>query len=240
MSKSKRNVVDPEAIIEAYGADTARWFMLSDSPPDRDMEWTDAGVEGAWRYMNRLYRLVTEPAAPLAAGDAPRPAELGPASEAALRATHKAIAAVTDDLEKFAFNRAVARIRELSNTLAELDAAETGAGWVLRQGYESLVQLTGPLVPHLAEELWRALGHDSLLVDQPWPEADPALIVEDTVTVAVQVNGKLRGTLDLARDTEQNTAEEAALGLPAVAKLTEGRSVRKVIVVPNKVINVVV
>ena len=240
MSKSKRNVVDPEAIIAAYGADTARLFMLSDSPPDRDMDWTDSGVEGAWRFVNRLHGLVAAPAMPLPPVGAPRPDSLSPAAGEVHRAVHRAIAAVTDDLEKFAFNRAVARVHELANRLGDVTPDDgAGADWALRQGLETLIRLFAPLMPHLAEECWQALGHRTLLAEEPWPEADPSLLIDDHVTVAVQVNGKLRGTLELARDIAAADAESLALDLPSVNRLTDGKTVRKVIVVPNRVINVV-
>ncbi|MDJ0950054.1 MAG: leucine--tRNA ligase [Alphaproteobacteria bacterium] len=240
MSKSKRNVVDPESIIEAYGADTARWFMLSDSPPDRDMEWTDAGVEGAWRFVNRLHRIVSKAHTDLPAAGAAKPKTLDAEAEQIHRATHRTIHQVTDDLEKFAFNRAVARVHELTNLLQDLRPDSEDMGWAMRRSFEVLAQLIGPLMPHLAEELWQMLGHESLLVDQPWPKADPALIIEESVTLAVQVNGKKRGTIDLARDAADQSAQEAALALPTVAPLVAGKTIRKVIVVPNKIVNVVV
>ena len=240
MSKSRKNVVDPESIIENYGADTARLFMLSDSPPERDVEWTESGIEGAWRYINRLWRMITEPPVPLPPVGAAAPDRLSDAAEAARRTIHKTIAAVTDDLERFRFNRAVARIRELTNLLAELGGDGPGEAWVLREGFETTVRLMGPMMPHLAEELWSRLGHDALLADSPWPEADAALIVDDSVVVAVQVNGKLRGTLELPRDADREAVEEAALALPAVIRIIGGKPVREVIVVPNRVINVVV
>ena len=240
MSKSRKNVVDPESIIENYGADTARLFMLSDSPPERDVEWTESGIEGAWRYINRLWRMITEPPVPLPPVGAAAPDRLGDAAEAARRTIHKTIAAVTDDLERFRFNRAVARIRELTNLLAELGGDGPGEAWVLREGFEATVRLMGPMMPHLAEELWSRLGHDALLADSPWPEADAALIVDDSVVVAVQVNGKLRGTLELPRDADREAVEAAALALPAVTRIIGGKPVREVIVVPNRVINVVV
>jgi leucyl-tRNA synthetase len=239
MSKSRKNVVGLDAIVDGYGADTARLYLLSDSPPERDLEWTDAGIEGAWRYVNRLWRLVTEPPVPLPPPGTAVPAALAPAVDKARRAVHRTIAAVTDDLEKFRFNRGVARIRELTNLLEEMVDAQ-GAGAVLREGVEAAVRLLGPMMPHLAEEMWQALGHARLLADEPWPVADPALVVEDTVTVAVQVNGKLRGTLELPRDADQGTAETAALVLPAVQRAVEGRRPRKVILVPNRIVNVVV
>ena len=240
MSKSRKNVVGLEAIVEGYGADTARLFLLSDSPPERDLEWTDGGAEGVWRFINRVWRLVTEPDTALPPPDAPRPDPLDPAADAALRLVHKTVRAVTEDLEGFRFNKAVARIRELVNGLADLPASAAGAGWVLRQGCEATAQLLAPMTPHLAEALWQELGRDTLLVDTTWPEADAALLVDDVVTLAVQVNGKLRATLDIARDSARDAVETAALALPAVIRATEGKPARKVVVVPNRIVNVVV
>ncbi len=242
MSKSHKNVVGLDAIVDAFGADTARLYLLSDSPPERDLEWTDAGIEGAWRYVNRLYRLVGEPPVALAAVDAAIPIKLaGPLAE--LRgAIHRTIRDVTDDLDKFRFNRGVARIRELTNRLEEIGAAkdDTDAGAVLREGIEAAVRLIGPMMPHLAEELWQMLRPGPFLADQAWPRYEPALAAEETLTIAVQVNGKLRGTIDLPRDTAQEAATAAALALPAVAKALDGKPPRKTIVVPNRIVNVVV
>ncbi len=244
MSKSRKNVVDPESIIETYGADTARLFMLSDSPPDRDLDWTEAGIEGAWRYVNRLWRMVNQAPAPpgtfLAAIGVTRPDALGEHSQAVLKIIHRTIVAVSDDLDKFHFNRAVARIRELTNELEDLSPEEEGADWVMRQGLETAVCLIGPMMPHLAEELWHSLGHQTLLADTPWPEAEADQLVEKNVTVAVQVNGKLRGTLDLPKDSDDQTAETAALALENVSAAIAGKPIRKVIIVPNRIINVVV
>ena len=240
MSKSRKNTVDPAAIIDRYGADTARLFMLSDSPPERDLEWTETGVEGAWRYLNRLWRMIGEPAAAMAETAAAPPNDLGKAAMAARRATHRAIADVTDDLDKFRFNRAVARIRELTNTLADLEGDGGGLAWARRQGFETVVRLIGPMMPHLAQDLWHRLGNETLLIDEAWPVAEAEFLVEETVTVAVQVNGKLRATIALPRDTAAAAAEAAALALPAVANAADGQTVRKVIVVPNRIINVVV
>ena len=239
MSKSKKNVVDPAHIIGTYGADAARLFMLSDSPPERDLEWTEAGIDGAWRYINRLWRMVTEAPVPLPAPGSPKPERLSERAEATRRAVHKAIAGVSEDLDKFRFNKAVARVRELSNALAEIDGKGEGEAWVLREGFESVVRLVGPMMPHLGEELWAQLGHGTLLADQPWPEADPALVVEDTVTIAVQVNGKLRATLAMPRDAAKEVAESMALADDNVQRALEGKPVRKVIVVPNRIVNVV-
>ncbi|MBC8269636.1 MAG: leucine--tRNA ligase [Rhodospirillaceae bacterium] len=240
MSKSKKNVVDPENIISEYGADTARLFMLSDSPPDRDLDWTDSGIDGAWRYVNRLWRMMSEPKVALAASGNVRPDNLSGAADTAYRAIHKTVAAVSSDLDKFHFNKAVARIRELTNVLDALDGPEAGVDWVLRQGYEAIVMLIGPMMPHLAEELWQQLGHDIMLTDTAWPEVDETLLVEDTATVAIQVNGKLRGTVDLPKGCDAKEAEKIALAIPRIAEVVEGREIRKVIVVPDRIINVVI
>ena len=239
MSKSKKNVVGLDGIVDEYGADTARLYLLSDSPPERDLEWTDDGIEGIWRYVNRLWRMITEPAVALPPPGAAIPDELNPAARAARHAIHRTIAAVSEGLDKFRFNRGVAHIRELTNLLETLNDGSMGTAAVLREGFETAVQLFGPMMPHLGEELWHQLGHATLLADQPWPKADPALTVEDSATLAVQVNGKLRGTLMLARDVDAATAESAALALPAVQRLLDGRAPRKIIIVPNRIINVV-
>lgn len=239
MSKSKRNVVDPENIIGAYGADTARLFMLSDSPPERDLEWSESGVDGAWRYLSRLWRLITEPAKPFAPHGTARPADIGAAAEAAERATHKAIKAIEEAVERFRFNTAVAQVRELSNALAELDGDDDGSAWARRFGYETLVRLIEPMVPHIAEELWQQLGGDGMLTDRPWPDFNKALVTDDTLTIGVQVNGKLRGTIQVARDADKALVEEAALAVENVQKILEGKPPRRVIVVPNKIVNIV-
>ncbi len=248
MSKSKKNVIDPSFIIETYGADTARWFMLSDSPPERDLEWTDAGVQGVWRYVNRLWRLMTEPTRDLAPIGQTEPSVSDDVALELRRATHKAISRVTAYLADFQYNRAVAAIHELSNAVMEFETAEAASGegradaraWAHRESLEALAQLINPMMPHLAEEAWQQLGHECLLADTTWPACDDSLIVADSVTVAVQVNGKLRATLKIARDTEDDDAEAAALAHPSVQKAVKDRSVRKVIVVANRVVNIVV
>ncbi|MEQ9446592.1 MAG: class I tRNA ligase family protein, partial [Rhodospirillaceae bacterium] len=179
MSKSKKNTVDPAHIIETYGADAARLFMLSDSPPERDMEWTDSGIEGAWRYLNRLWRLTVE--TEVVSGD---PSELGQMNDAAadmVRITHKAIAQVTEALETFRYNAAVAHIREFSNAIGDLDVSVKGGAVVRRFAVETLARLANPLMPHITEEMWSVLSGDGLLVDQPWPSFDPSLLIADTV-----------------------------------------------------------
>ena len=242
MSKSRKNVVDPEGMIDAYGADTARLFMLSDSPPDRDLEWTDAGIEGAWRFVNRLWRMVdvamSKPPGDVAtAGSGEGDGE----QELALRREmHRTIARVTDDLEKFGFNRAVARIREFTNTVAEFATNTDAATSARYRALATIVRLICPFMPHLGEELWRRLGNSSLLVEEPWPAADPAMLVDDRVTLGVQVNGKLRGTLELPKNASESEARAAALALPNVARAISGKAPRSVIVVANRIVNVVV
>ncbi|PWR20600.1 leucine--tRNA ligase [Zavarzinia compransoris] len=238
MSKSKKNVVDPDDIIERYGADTARWFMLSDSPPERDLEWTEGGIEGAWRFTQRLWRMVAEGLPRLGpAGDAAFGAE-----DAALRrATHKAIAGVTADIDAFHFNKAVARLYEYANAVQDAALGKTGASpAATREALETIVQLVAPMMPHLAEELWSLLGRTTLLVATPWPAADEKLQADDELTIAVQVQGKLRGTLIVPAGIDGKALEEQALALDTVQKAIDGRPVRKVIVVPGRIVNIVV
>ncbi|PPR11052.1 MAG: Leucine--tRNA ligase [Alphaproteobacteria bacterium MarineAlpha11_Bin1] len=231
MSKSKKNVIDPEDIIKTYGADTARWFMLSDSPPDRDLDWTEAGISGAWRFTNRLWRLVAGTANTL-----PEYKENN-ANIDLRRAIHTAIAGVTEDLETFHFNRAIARVHELVNVLADVDPKIDGPA--LREGLETVTLLIGPMMPHLAEELWQILGYQTLVAETGWPEFDSNLLVRDTVKIAVQVRGKMRGTVEITNDAEQKEAEAAALSLPTVAAALGGDDVKKIIYVPNRIINVI-
>jgi len=239
MSKSKKNVVDPDQIIRDYGADTARWFMLSDSPPERDLEWTEAGVTGAWRFQQRLHRIASEAMAGLPAAGAAKPAAFSDAATELRRAVHKTIAGLSADIEAFHFNKAVARLYELANTISAFRARDAGDSWALREALEVFVRLIGPMTPHLAEQLWQELGHQALLADAPWPVADAALLVDDTVTVAVQLNGKLRGTIQLPKDAPKDTAETAALALPELVRGLDGKTPKRVIVVPNRIVNVV-
>ena len=240
MSKSKRNTVDPEAIIAAYGADTARLFMLSDSPPERDLEWTNTGVKGAWRYVAAFWRLVDSPPVELAPSGAEAPAHdaLDTPLRALRRSIHRTVAGVTEDLERFRFNRAVARVRALTNELSAIED-RPGAGHLMREGLETAVRLLSPIVPHLAEEAWRHLGHDSWLANEAWPEADVALLADDVVVVVVQVDGRKRATISLPADHDRAEAEEAAMADGGVRRALAGRAVRKVIVVPGRIVNVV-
>ncbi|MGI4802481.1 MAG: leucine--tRNA ligase [Janthinobacterium lividum] len=238
MSKSKLNTVDPGAIIERYGADTARWFVLSDNPPDRDVEWTEAGVAGASRFVQRAMRL-----AAAVARDGVGDAESGPAALALDRATHRAIAAVTAALDDFAINVAIAKLYELTSVLGEAERAGPAPGLVAarRRSMLTMARLIAPMAPHLAEEMAHLLDSaSSLVADQAWPQADPALLMVDTVTVAVQVGGKLRGTVALPPGTEAEAAYAAALAEPNVARLIEGKRMVKRIYVPDRIINFVV
>jgi leucyl-tRNA synthetase len=239
MSKSKRNTVDPEAIIGRYGADTARWFILSDNPPDRDMEWTESGVAGAFRFTQRLFRLIEGVGA---AGELP--AEPGDAARQLLRMTHRTIAAVTEALESFAFNVAVARLYELTNAIADAGAGpdEGGLGAVRRHALGMLTRLVSPMMPHLAEEMHARLNPKTagLVAEMLWPEADPELLVAESVTIAVQVMGKLRGTIDMPPDAPPNTVIAAAKAEANVARSLEGKRIVKEIHVPNRIVNFVV
>jgi leucyl-tRNA synthetase len=245
MSKSKRNVVPPARIIETFGADTARWFVLSDSPPERDMEWTDAGVEGAWRFTQRIWRIVeswaeAHPALKQELGVAP--SSFAAEALTLRRATHKAVAQVTETIEKFSFNSGVAAIYKFVNVLAEVKPETLGdaAGlWARKEALDTLALLIGPMMPHLAEEIWHNLGHQALLVETAWPQADPALTLDDQATIAVQVNGKLRATITLPRDCDKANAEAAALAEPTVQRALEGKAPKKIVVVPNRIVNIV-
>ena len=236
MSKSKRNVVDPEVIIETYGADTARLFMLSDSPPERDMEWTEAGVDGASRFLKRVYRMAGDISA--APSDLPQPTE-GPALDL-VKITHKSILALSKDIEDFRFNRAVAQLHTLTNAIGDLKDASPEADAARHFAISTLTQLLAPLAPHVAEEMWSMLGHTTLLASQPWPQADETMAAENSVEIGIQVNGKLRGTIVLPRDCDKDTAEAEALASPTIIRYLDGAQPRKVIVVPNRIINVVV
>ncbi|SDI12624.1 leucine--tRNA ligase [Salipiger marinus] len=227
MSKSKNNVVDPVAIIGQYGADTARWFVLSDSPPERDVEWTAAGAEAAHRHLARVWRIAAE----VVAADAPASAE----DEALLREMHKAIHDVTLGVESFGFNAAIAKLYGFTNTLSK---SQAGSG-AKRQAARVLAQLMSPMTPHLAEELWQMLGGEGLIANADWPKADPAMLVEDTVTLPIQVNGKRRGELTVPKDMAKEEIEKLVLAHEAVVRTLDGAAPKKLIVVPGRIVNVV-
>jgi leucyl-tRNA synthetase len=245
MSKSKRNTVDPDDIIASYGADTARWFMLSDSPPERDVIWTEEGVQGAHRFVQRLWRLTLDLADQSAFAHGGDLDEASPEAGAIRKAAHRALAAVEEDIERLRFNRCVAHIYELANTLqaAVVEAKRTqpqaAVAAASREAGEILVRLIAPMMPHLAEECWQVLGGLGLAAEAPWPLVDRALLLEDVLTLPVQVNGRKRADVTVARHADAASIEAAVLALDAVRRATEGRPVRKVIVVPQRIVNVV-
>ena len=221
MSKSKKNVVDPDDIVDQYGADAVRWFMLSDSPPERDLEWSESGIEGCWRFVQRLWRLTGQVSG--AQGE----------DKTLLRKMNQAIAGIGADIEALSFNKAVAKIYDLTN------AIEKAAPSASRDtAIKTIILLSAPMVPHLAEEAWTKLGQ-GLIADAPWPEVDPALLIEDEVTIAIQVRGKLRDTLTLPKGLDQTELQALALASQKVQHAIDGAEIRKVIVVPDRLVNIV-
>ncbi len=227
MSKSKNNVVDPVDIISSYGADTARWFVLSDSPPERDVEWTAAGAEAAYKHLTRVHRIATEIAA---AEDGPQGSD-----EALLREMHKTIRDVTLGVESFGFNASIAKLYAFTNTLAKSKASSAAR----REAAKTLAQLMSPMTPHLSEEIWSMLGGDGLIVNAPWPVADETMLVESTVTLPIQINGKRRAEISVPRDMPKEEVEKLVLTHEAVTSRLDGAQPRKLIVVPGRIVNVV-
>jgi leucyl-tRNA synthetase len=222
MSKSKRNTVDPEPILAKYGADAVRWFMLSDSPPERDLEWSEGGIEGASRFVQRVWRL--------ASSSSPAEGE----DEALKRKLHKAVAAAGEAIEGLQFNKAVAQLYELTSAIEKARPSATR-----HEAVRTLILLAAPAAPHLAEECWAMLGEAGMVADASWPSFDPALLVDDQVTLAVQVNGKLRDTLNAPRGLDRAAAEALALASDKVQRQLAGVAPRKVIVVPDRLVNIV-
>ena len=242
MSKSKKNVVDPDDIIGTYGADTARWFMLSDSPPERDVQWTQEGVDGAWRFVQRVWRLINTHADSLTdiKTAQPHPENLSAPAADLYRTVHRSIHEVTQDLEALGFNRAVARIYNLANELSGFDPVDDAERAVLKSGLLTLVQLFAPMMPHLAETCWHALGADGLVAAADWPQADANALVEDSVTLPVQINGKRRAEITVPKSADQATIEELARTEPQVEKFLDGKPIKKCVVVPGRIVNFVV
>ena len=222
MSKSKKNTVDPAPILDHYGADAVRWFMLSDSPPERDLPWSVAGIEGAARFVQRLWRATAGISG--AGGD----------DTGLTRKLHQTIAGVAADIEALSFNKAVAKLYEL---VAMIEKAKPSAA--RDEAARTLIRLAAPMVPHIAEEAWARAGGEGLVADAPWPTVDPAMLIEDEVTIAVQVNGKLRDTITIARGADKPTLETAALGSDKIVRLLDGAAPKKVIVVPDRLVNIV-
>lgn len=225
MSKSKKNTVDPTGIVDQYGADATRWFMLSDSPPERDLPWSESGIEGSWRFIQRLWRLFDGERSGL---------EIGTDNIALERKLHQTIAGIAIDIEALAFNKAVAKLYELVNAIERAEASASRDTAI-----DTLMRLIAPMAPHLAEEAWSAAGKPGLIADAPWPTVDAALLIEDEVTVAVQINGKLRDTLVLAKGLAREEIEAAALSSEKIVRILDGKPPRKVIVVPDRLVNIV-
>ncbi len=250
MSKSKRNTVDPDEIMSTYGADVARWFMLSDSPPDRDVEWTERGVQGAWRFVQRLWRLVGDAAGIAQGAPAAPPSEISPAATALRKITHQTLARVTDDIEKLHFNVCVAHIyqfaNEISRVIGEIEEPEGAVlgpapdfRWAVREAVNVLVQLFSPMMPHLAEECWAMLGHKNLAAEAAWPRLQREFLIEDQLTLPVQINGRKRADVTVPREAAKADIEAAVLALDAVKRALDGKSPKKVIIVPQRIVNVV-
>jgi leucyl-tRNA synthetase len=236
MSKSKKNVVDPMGIIENYGADTARLFMLSDSPPERDLEWSITGAEGSWRYINRLFKMTHK----FLNSDVNANNIVTEHNLKTRKLIHQTIDLVTKDLEKFHFNRAIARIRELTNIITELDFNDANYSAVTLEGISTIIQLINPITPHLAEELWQILGNHTPLCQSKWPVANPELLIEDNVVLAIQINGKLKTTISISKDLGDEDIKAQVLNLLPVKTTLLDLTVKKIIIVPGKVVNIVV
>jgi leucyl-tRNA synthetase len=240
MSKSRRNGVDPQELVDRYGADTARLFTMSNVPPEHTFEWSDEGVEGAFRFMKRLWKLVH---AHVAGGPAGRvdAAALDAPQRELRRQAHQALVKVGDDIgRRRTFNTAIAAVMELLNALSRFADPSPAGRAVMQEALDLLVRMLAPVVPHATQAMWRGLGHATLLVDERWPEADAAALVQDTIEIVVQVNGKLRARVAVAAGADEAVAREAALADPGVAKFVAGQTVRKLIYVPGKLVNVVV
>ncbi|TDT96417.1 leucyl-tRNA synthetase [Azorhizobium sp. AG788] len=246
MSKSKKNVVPPEVVVDTYGVDAGRWFMLSDTPPERDSEWTQSGIEGAWRFVQRVWRQVQEAIELGAPKGADKPASFDAAATALRRAAHGLAHQVADDVERLRFNVAVAHVHEFANAFGQAIASARTASpvpadlaFALREAAEIVTRVVGPMVPHLAEECWAALGYDTLLAEAAWPKAEPELLVENTITLPIQINGKKRDDITVPRDATAAEVEAAVLEMESVRRALDGKAPKRIIVVPQRIVNVV-
>jgi len=240
MSKSKKNVIDPDGLINRFGADTARLFTLFASPPEKDLEWNEQGVEGCFRFLNRVWRLVYENLSIIKDADQVNVEQLQPAARELRRQVHRTIKKVTEDIDgSFHFNTAIAAVMELVNSISAFSDKQS-APEVMREAVESVVRLLSPFVPHIAEELWQNLGYDDSLEKSRWLDWDENALAAETLLIVVQVNGKVRGKVTVPADADKGAIEAAALADANVARFTEGKNVRKVIVVPGRLVNVVI
>jgi leucyl-tRNA synthetase len=239
MSKSKRNTIDPENILDTYGADAARLFVLSDSPPERDLEWTETGIEGAWKFINKAYRVIADSLTYLPAIGTKQP-DLSEKAITVYRKIHQTRKQVAEDIDAFHMNKAVARIREMSNEISTLDIQKSDEAWVAREGYTTLAQVISPITPHLAEEIWSMLGMAGLVANSSWPIADESMVAEDTITIGVQINGKLKATITLPKGADKVMTENVAMANDDVKRAIQGKDVKKVIIVPDRIVSVVV
>ena len=240
MSKSKKNVVDPEEIIKSFGADTARLFMLSDSPPDRDLEWTEAGVEGSFRFINKIFKLtINPPLKPKHKLNRNEIKDLSPENLELLRTSHRSVQIIGDNIKRFSFNKCVAQLHIFVNAITSFTHEGEVGERVKHHVLELLAQALAPFTPHIAEELWSNLGNSEFVSSSPWPDIFEDLLIDDTVEIAIQINGKVRAKLKLPLDLPKEEAEAAALSCEEVKKYMSGKEIKRIIVVPNRIINVV-
>ena len=241
MSKSKGNTIDPQELIDRYGADTVRLFIMFASPPEQSLDWSDTGVEGAYRFLKRLWTAVQEHVTNSRKTAAIDTATLTETQKAMRMKLHETISKVSDDYDRrLTFNTAIAANMELLNSVSRY-ADDSATGKAIRQEvFDSMVLMLAPIIPHICHRLWRDLGHDSVIIDHPWPQVDATALVQDSIEMVVQVNGKLRGKIQLSADADRETCEAAALANDQVRRFIDGNPVRKVIVVPGKLVNIVV
>ena len=237
MSKSKKNVVDPQHIIENYGADTARFFMLSDSPPNRDMEWSDSGIDGSWRFLNKLWRFVRS--IDYKHGSSGIPKNLSNHNQNLLRILNITVKEVTDSIEDFHFNNAIASIRSLFNSVTAYETISQKDEFVVFHVIKKLLILINPMVPHIAEELWETLQFDGMICNASWPNVNSIYLLQNNVEIPIQINGKMRALINVPIDTDKNELELLALKEKNIKKFLNGKP-KKVIIITNRIVNFVI